>query len=43
VWAARRLGYADLLALVAGDVEPVVRAELDPALEVPLRRAGVGP
>jgi epoxyqueuosine reductase len=29
VWAARRLGRDDLLALVAGESDPLVRAELD--------------
>jgi epoxyqueuosine reductase len=29
VWAARRLGRDDLLAAVADDADPVVRAELD--------------
>jgi len=33
VWAARRLGREDLLALVADDPDPDVRAELDGALD----------
>ncbi len=35
VWAARRLGHDDLLVAMDGDVDPVVRAELDrPARQV---------
>jgi epoxyqueuosine reductase len=35
VWAARRLGREDLVAALAADTDPLVRAEL--ALDVPLR------
>jgi epoxyqueuosine reductase len=37
VWAAARLGRRDLLALVAGDPDPMVREELEAAAAVPAR------
>ena len=41
VWAAARLGRADLLDLVSGDEDPDVRDELSAAGSVPVRAAAV--
>ena len=41
VWAARRLGRDDLVEPLADDSDPLVRAELDAAVE-PRHLAGVG-
>jgi epoxyqueuosine reductase len=43
VWAARRLGRDDLLAPVAADGDPLVRAELEAPVEPIVARRGSSP